>query len=122
MKNKTKISTIGLVVLIVVIGIAVYFAYRPKSGNTLDAFAECLTAKGFTMYGLSSCPHCTAEKQLFESSFKYVNYVECSTDPQKCTADNVEAVPTWIEPDGQRLVGTQTLEALSGASGCKLPE
>ncbi len=108
-------------ILIAVIGVAVYFTYRPKSGNTLDAFAKCLTAKGFTMYGLYSCPHCTAEKQLFGNSFQYVNYVECSADPQKCTADNVEAVPTWIEPDGQRLVGTQTLEALSGASGCALP-
>ncbi len=125
--NKSKIYSLVLVVLIVVAaGAAGYFAFGPKAGNSssnsLDTFARCLSGKGFTMYGLYSCPHCQAEKELFGSSFQYVNYVECSENPQKCTADNVEAVPTWIEPSGSRLVGTQTLQALSEASGCALPQ
>ncbi len=125
--NKTKSYTLVLVVLIVVVaGAAEYFAFRPKidgsSSASLDSFAKCLAGKGFTMYGLYSCPHCQAEKQLFGDSFKYVDYIECSENAQKCTADGVDAVPTWIEPSGARLVGTQTLETLSTASGCALPE
>lgn len=125
MKNKSKSYTLVLVALIVIAGIAVYFIYQPRTGsspNTMDAFAKCLSDRGFVMYGLYSCPHCEAEKQLFGNSFKYVKYVECSEDPQKCTAEKVDAVPTWIESDGSRLVGTQPLQALAQASGCRLPE
>ncbi len=124
--NKSKSYALVFVVLVVVVGVAGYFAFKPNAGNSsvhsLDSFAKCLAGKGFTMYGLYSCPHCQAEKQLFGDSFKYVDYIECSENAQKCTADGVDAVPTWIEPSGARLVGTQTLETLSTASGCALPE
>lgn len=120
MKNKIyKIVLIALVILAA--GVAVYFLYQPKSGiNSLDSFAKCLSERGLVMYGLYSCPHCQAEKQLFGSSFQYVNYVECSENPGKCTAEKISAVPTWVNPNGERLVGTQTLENLSEISGCKL--
>lgn len=93
----------------------------PAAAGPLDDFARCLAQKNFTMYGLYSCPHCQAEKALFGDSFRYVSYIECSASPDKCTAENVEAVPTWIEGDGTRLVGTQSLQELSQASGCILP-
>ena len=124
--NKSKSYALVFVVLVVVVGVAGYFAFKPNAVNSsvhsLDSFAKCLANKGFVMYGLYSCPHCQAEKQLFGDSFKYVDYIECSENAQKCTADGVDAVPTWIEPSGARLVGTQTLETLSTASGCALPE
>jgi hypothetical protein len=124
--HKNKILLIAIAIAIVVIIGALWYFSAPKSAavsvNVLDQFAQCLAQKGFVMYGLYSCPHCQAEKALFGDSFQYVKYVECSTDPNKCTADNVDAVPTWIEPDGTRLVGTQTLAQLSQASGCSLPQ
>jgi hypothetical protein len=124
--HKNKILLIAIAIAIVVIIGALWYFSAPKpaavSVNASDQFAQCLAQKGFVMYGLYSCPHCQAEKALFGDSFQYVKYVECSTDPNKCTADNVDAVPTWIEPDGTRFVGTQTLAQLSQASGCPLPQ
>ncbi|MCL4499066.1 MAG: hypothetical protein M1335_02340 [Chloroflexi bacterium] len=126
MKTKqNKILLISVAVAIVIILGALWHFSAPKTAPVaaapLDAFAQCLAQKGLTMYGLYSCPHCQAEKTLFGPSFQYVNYVECSENPQKCTADNVDAVPTWIEKDGTRLVGTQSLAQLAQASGCQLP-
>ncbi len=123
--HQNKILLITIAIAIVLIVAALWYVSAPKPAavavNALDSFAQCLSQKGFVMYGLYSCPHCQAEKALFGDSFQYVKYVECSTDPNKCTADKVDAVPTWIEPDGTRLVGTQTLQTLAQASGCALP-
>lgn len=122
--NKRVWALITVLLLIIALAVILVIYSAPKSaGNSvaLDTFAECLSQKGFTMYGLYSCPHCQAEKALFGSSFQYVNYVECSTNPDECTAKNVNAVPTWIGPNGKTYVGTQTLQDLANVSGCTLP-
>jgi hypothetical protein len=109
-----------LIVLIIVILDLIFSAKKPKAG-LYDDFAKCLADKKITMYGSVSCPWCQKEKSNFGESFKYVPYVECSIEPQKCLAMNIESIPTWVFPDGQRLVGYQSLEKLSQASGCPLP-
>ena len=133
-QNKILLTAIAIAIMLIIV--ALWYASAPKpavsvnagteasttAAAPLDDFAKCLTQKGLAMYGLYSCPHCQAEKALFGSSFQYVKYVECSADPNECTAKNVDAVPTWIESNGQRLVGTQSLQALSQASGCELPQ
>ncbi|MCL4404961.1 hypothetical protein M1295_00045 [Patescibacteria group bacterium] len=115
---------VGILALIVVLAVifVIYSGSKPVANSTaLDSFAKCLSQKGFTMYGLYSCPHCQEEKALFGDSFQYVNYVECSSNPDECTAKNVNAVPTWIGPDGKTYVGTQSLQNLASVSGCTLP-
>lgn len=107
-------------ILIIVIGIAA-FAFSglfQSEAENLDSFAECLTDKGIAMYGADWCPHCQDEKKNFGSAFKLVNYIECGRNPQSCLAMGVEGFPTWIFPDGKRLVGEQGIEKLSEESGC----
>ncbi len=123
--HKNTVFLIALAIAIVLIVVALWYVSAPKpaavSVNALDQFAQCLAQKGFVMYGLYSCPHCQAEKALFGNSFKYVKYVECSTEPNQCTDAQVDAVPTWVGPNGLRFVGTQSLATLAQASGCVLP-
>ena len=61
-----------------------------------DAFAKCLTDKGWTMYGAVWCPHCQDQKKAFGDSFKYIKYVECPDNIQLCTDKGVNGYPTWI--------------------------
>ena len=61
-----------------------------------DAFAKCLTAKGFVMYGAVWCSHCTAQKALFGDSFKNIKYVECPDNINLCLTKGVQGYPTWI--------------------------
>ncbi|MGC9292513.1 MAG: hypothetical protein ACP5EP_07275 [Acidobacteriaceae bacterium] len=94
--------------------------------RNLDAFAQCLTQKKVLMYGSSVCPHCADQKKLFGSSFKYVTYVECFVPGSRqgspaCVKADIHAVPTWVFPNGARLVGEQSLQMLSAATGCPLP-
>ena len=98
----------------------------------LVALAQCLAEKGVTMYGAAWCPHCQKEKREFGKAFRYVPYVECPENPERCLSLHVTGYPTWIFPDGysptgspvkgKRLVGEQGLTRLSEASGCPLEE
>ena len=102
--------------------IAVYLLYpRQQTNGQLDAFAQCLAEKNITMYGAEWCPHCQNEKKAFGDSFKFVLYVECTDDPQKCLTAGINGYPTWIFPDGKKLEGEQGLNKLSQQSGCALP-
>ena len=109
---------VGLIALLIWGGIWSGGRVDPK----LEVFAKCLAEKNITMYGAYWCPSCKEEKAAFGSAFKYVNYFECSKDPKKCLALGVEYLPTWIFPEGKKLVGYQGLEKLAQESGCELPK
>ncbi|MDO8556977.1 MAG: hypothetical protein Q7R98_00750 [Candidatus Jorgensenbacteria bacterium] len=121
--NKGNIyAIIGIALFICALFFAMWYFSRPVSpyGN-LDAFAQCIADKKITMYGAYWCSHCKDEKARFGDSFKYIPYVECTEETQKCISAGIEGYPTWILPDGTKLVGEQGLEKLSEASGCALP-
>ena len=88
-----------------------------------DDLAKCLDEKGVKLYGAFWCPHCQQQKQMFGSSQKYLNYVECSTPDgesqnEVCASKNITSYPTWELSNGTRIVGEQTFEDLSKISGC----
>ncbi|HWR17188.1 MAG TPA: hypothetical protein VN577_20325 [Terriglobales bacterium] len=94
--------------------------------NKLDSFAKCLAEKNVKMYGLFWCQHCADQKELFGSSFQYVNYVECAvpgsrTPTEECKAAGIKHTPTWTFSNGTRLEGLVPLDQLAKQSGCKLP-
>ncbi len=125
MKKGVVIFWLVLIALIVAgIGLSVFTSSRP---GALDSFARCLEQKGVVFYGAFWCPHCQKTKSMFGSSAKLLPYVECSTPDGKgqlqvCKDKGVTSYPTWIFPDGKVLTGERTLQELSDASGCALPQ
>jgi hypothetical protein len=118
-----KIVTVLLIVA--AFGLVVYLGLR-KRGGRLDAFAKCLAAKQTTMYGAYWCPHCADQKEMFESSFQYVSYVECGVpgsrdESQTCKDAGIKHFPTWQFPGGERQEGALPLQTLSSKTGCSLP-
>jgi hypothetical protein len=119
-----KKAAIGL--LIVATAGGLYLFVRHKQASRLNAFAQCLSAKGAKMYGAFWCPHCTDQKEMFGSSFTYAPYIECGikgsrATAQICTDADVKHYPTWVFPDGSRVEGAHSLEFLSQQTGCPLP-
>lgn len=123
MNTKNNLALIGILVLIlaIVVVVMVFAGSQTKSDPATDAFAKYLASKNVTMYGAYWCAHCQNQKKSFGSSFQFVPYVECTKDTAKCTAAGVEYFPTWIFPDGNKLVGEISLEDLAKASGYELP-
>ena len=117
-KSSKKIFIILISIAIIVSIIYSVIAYSSKPGQ-YDAFAKCLTEKGFKMYGADWCPNCKAQKKMFGKSFKYVDYVECTKQKQACSEAKVEGYPTWIYNE-EKYVGVQSLSRLGSITDCPL--
>ena len=71
------------------------------------------------MYGLATCPHCRAQKEMFGKAFADVTYVECSTDQMKCQLAGVPGYPARSIPGQSGLVlGTTDLATLAQDAQC----
>jgi hypothetical protein len=121
-----QIKKLGLVALIIAVVLGLYAFVHHHQSARLNAFAQCLNAKGTKMYGAFWCPHCADQKEMFGSSFKYVNYVECGvkgsrTLAQVCTDAGIQHFPTWVFADGTRVEGAHQLDFLGQETGCALP-
>ena len=113
-------------VLIVAAFTAVISLGLRKRGSRFDSFAKCVAARQAKMYGAYWCPHCAEQKEMFESSFRYVPYVECGVPGSRdeapaCKDAGIKHFPTWQFADGERREGTQPLQALGTKTGCDLP-
>lgn len=124
--NTKTYTIIGVVVVLVIVGL--FFIPKTSSvGSTkYNEFAQCLTDKGVTFYGAFWCPHCQAQKKMFEAAATLLPYVECSTPDgngrQKICIDKaIEQYPTWEFADGTRHQGEISFVDLAAKSGCTLP-
>lgn len=123
MKNKQTVIIVALgVVALAVIGALAWRGSNQGSG-LYDDFARCLTNKGAKMYGAYWCPHCKNQKELFGSSWRLVDYVECAIPNQPgqtgvCQPANIQVYPTWVFSDGNRVTGEMSFEQLSQQTGC----
>ncbi|MFH0929366.1 MAG: hypothetical protein V1818_03350 [Candidatus Aenigmatarchaeota archaeon] len=116
MKNNIKYFLLIVLIAIIVI---IWFIFSADSGGNYDEFAKCLTENGATMYGTSWCSHCNNQKDMFGSSFKYVDFVDCDQNKLLCDNAGVEGYPTW-RIDDSNYPGEKTLQNLSNLSGCEL--
>jgi hypothetical protein len=110
-----------MIVVVVGVGAMAYQLVPVTEKPELNAFAQCVTDKGWTMYGAYWCSHCKAEKANYGSAFQYIKYVECTNETDLCTEKQIEGYPTWLGPDDQRESGELGLKRMAELSGCELP-
>lgn len=140
MNKNVIIGIVGLLGFFLVIWAAVYLnktnlgfwgvASSPVSSGSskYDSFAKCLAEKGAKMYGAFWCGHCKNQKDAFDSSFRYVNYQECTIDGQQnsfaqvCKDADIKGYPTWKFSDGTKQEGEVSMSDLAKKTGCVLPQ
>ncbi len=120
-----KTIAVILIIIGVIGGIVVYKNYQKNQPGPADALAQCLTKNGVKMYGAYWCPHCQAQKKDFGNSFRFIDYVECALPDSQgqtkvCDDAKIEGYPTWINKDGKRVTGEQSMSALADFGGCRL--
>ena len=108
--------------ILVITLIITLFLYGCGQSNPVvdDNFAKCLTEKGAELYGSKDCPHCQDQKAIFGDSIKFVNYIECSINQQKCAEEEIKYLPTWKFEDGTVTTGVKYFDYLSDKTGCVL--
>ncbi len=104
---------------VLLLSAAAYFAAQPRGPGMYDAFAQCLTDSGDRMYGTLWCSHCNDQKNIFGSSFSYVDFTDCDANVSACREQGIEAYPTWMI-NGVKYTGTRSIEELSAISGCSV--
>lgn len=121
--NKTIIVSVIFFCLLLVGG-GIFLASKNSQPTVtgLDDFAKCLSDKGVTMYGAAWCSHCQSTKKTFGTSFEFIKYVECPVETKLCIDKGINGYPTWELSDGTKLEGEQTLQTLSTAASCPLPQ
>lgn len=121
--NNAK-ALVAVILGLVVIGVAVAFLPKQAKGEYDDydvaGLVSCLNEKEAVIYASYSCSYCQKQKKEFGSAFSEVNYVECSTDTQKCVDANIQGTPTWIFGDGSRIEGYLPLPQFAEKAGCPL--
>jgi len=121
-----KTSTIWIIIFILAVAGLIWGMYQySATPGQYDELAVCLEEKGATFYGTFWCPNCQSQKKLFGKSAKLLPYVECSTPNGKgqlevCKTAGIDRYPTWTFADGDRLIGTQSLETLAEKTSCPL--
>ena len=123
---KTNILIWSAISILVIAGV-VWLIMLPTKPGKLDAFASCIKESGATYYGAFWCPNCKNQEALFGHSARLLPRVECSTPDgrgqlQVCQDADIKGYPTWDFANGTRESGTLSLERLSEATGCLLPE
>ncbi len=119
MRNKRIFNYIIVVLIVIVIGYAFVLKFWPRGAGSHDSLAMCLTEKGVVMYGTDWCTHCQDQKQKFDISFKYVNFINCDLNKDACDAVNITTFPTWVFTKDSRVSGSQELSYLAERTGCK---
>lgn len=113
--------------ILMLLGIILTFTGCSNGNGKYDEFAQCITQKGYRMYGLYTCSHCKDQKDAFGNSFRYIDYIEChpkSPDyrAQECLEAKIDGYPTWVGPNEEQIVGFSPLGVLAKETDCRLPE
>ena len=117
--TKKAIVIISIISTLVLVAIIAGCSSDKDGPGRYDAFAQCLTEKGVTMYGTEWCPHCQNQKALFGSSFDFIDYVDCDKNRAACVAAGVEGYPTW-KINGENYAGEQSFVVLKRLTGCEI--
>lgn len=121
----------------IVVGIFLAFITFAVQSRTVpegkyNEFAQCLSDKGFIVYGSATCSYCATQRAMFGSAFKKITEIECNPrnphpQTQLCVDKDIKGTPTWIQEDAEGKdvyrfpAGVVSLEELSRVSGCTLP-
>ncbi len=118
MKKILKKYWTYLVIILVLFG--AFYIYKTITEKEVkgqyDDLAKYLTEQGVKMYGTEWCPHCKTQKKLFESSFQYINYIDCDKNKNECFTNGITGYPTW-KINNQTYPGGLSLERLAQLSG-----
>ncbi len=123
--RRNNIFILALLGFSAALGIFIYIQDLPPPAHLYDDLAKCIAHTSTTFYGAWWCPDCAAQKTKFGTGAAFLPYKECAlpdrSENATCIAAGVAHYPTWVLPDGSRLVGVQSPATLAAKTGCPMP-
>ena len=126
--EKWHLGLITLIVIIAVSALAWHFKSPQSSSNSKEEILGLTTeqdeqeiatevelTKPLFFYS-DGCPHCLKMKPIVEelqAKGYQIEWIDASQNQDLDNKFQIEGVPTFVRPDGERLVGEQTKEKLA---------
>ncbi len=115
-KKRIPWGTIVVVLIIIVAAfLAINYSLRPR--ETLDCDVMCCIGNNSILFASTGCSHCINQIKLLGDSIENFTIIYCDKDTQACIDAEIMGVPTWII-NGEKYVGTQSLDKLKELTGC----
>ena len=87
------------------------------NNNGIDKeLAKCI-GENSILYVKEGCSACAKQKEMFGSSFKELNVIDCAFESIKCREAGITAVPTWFIND-EYYKGVKSIEKLKELTNC----
>jgi len=113
MKKNTLITLI-IIAAVVVLGLVL--SSRGGEAKVPEEIAQCI-GENSVLYVQLGCPHCKTQEDMFGSSKKYLETIDCFYERAECQEKEIKATPTWLI-DEEYYEGVQTIERLQELTGC----
>lgn len=115
-------NTYTILIILALLALSLFYLF---SLPDKDSLANCLREKQVTLYYSNWCEHCQEQKELFGSYQDKLTTFDCggSKDTplvQECLDNKITRLPTWLDVNGNTIIGTANLDTLASKFGCKL--
>ena len=121
MERRYKVL-IWVIVLIALFSLIYYSITRPikdMSSVEKDSLAKCITSKGISLYGAPNCPNCVIQKEMFNESIQFINYIDCDKQKDGCRYNDGKRPPIPFWKINETIVhGPVPLKFLKITFGC----
>mgnify|MGYP001615908533 CR=1 FL=1 len=107
-KNWVNLAIIATVILIA------YIIINLPTPTASKTEAQCIGINSI-LYTQIGCHACETQKEMFGGNYQYLNAIDCTNEPEKCS--EISKTPTWVIEEEQYL-GVQSLEELKKLTGC----
>lgn len=109
-----KSNFVNLLIILFILGLAALILFWPDSSNVSEELSKCI-GENSVLYIQNGCIHCINQEKLFEETFKFINYVNCTEDWTACS--EIQRTPTW-KIDDEFYLGEKSIEELKNLTGC----
>ena len=107
---------IFFLLIIVIIGAIFLINYLKSNDNPEEETMKCIAEKS-ELFVSKTCGHCASQKQILGEYITYFNIIDCTTNQEKCTSNNILYVPTWIIDD-KKYTGKKAISELKELTKC----
>lgn len=118
-RNNVLLGIFVIVVLAIAMISAANWISKTTGYGVLEeeeyVLAQCLSGKGAVFYGAEFCEDCIRQKDLFDSYFDLINYIDCTKNQEACRG--LQSIPAW-KIGGQMHYGLKGINELRLLSEC----
>ena len=110
-------SATGIIVVVLIAGCSPVNGPEYHDPTNPVHLAQCLTTHDARLYGADWCGYTRKQLGDFGDGARYLDYVECTDDPEACKQAHIRGYPTWII-EGGTYPGYLQQSTLAKIIGC----